>query len=138
MADGRFVSWDRWDAEHRALTERVNLLARESGGTSQQGVAGSSADSRRSGSSADSSRDSGVAESRRKLKLLQIAVTFLVLLCIAWILVIGLAVVHIYHEQKKTDLHLCQTNRLLYAELQEIRVALNRPPLPPIPPCHVS
>jgi CHASE3 domain sensor protein len=29
MADGRFVSWDRWDAEHRALIERVNLLARE-------------------------------------------------------------------------------------------------------------
>jgi hypothetical protein len=26
MTDGQYVSWDRWDAEHRALTERIILL----------------------------------------------------------------------------------------------------------------
>jgi hypothetical protein len=26
MTDGRYVTWDRWDAEHRALADRVHEL----------------------------------------------------------------------------------------------------------------
>lgn len=28
MTDGRYVTWDRWDAEHAALRERVSVLER--------------------------------------------------------------------------------------------------------------
>jgi len=31
VADGRYVTWDRWDAEHRALAERVAGLERFAG-----------------------------------------------------------------------------------------------------------
>jgi hypothetical protein len=29
VTDGRFVTWDRWDAEHHALLERVYLLEQQ-------------------------------------------------------------------------------------------------------------
>lgn len=59
----------------------------------------------------------------------------MLLIGIGWGVVIGVAVVRIYRDQRATDEHLCAVVQVLHHQAAEARAKLALPPPPPLPAC---